>query len=128
VLGVKQTGTTGFDPGSAFVFELNNTSGKTNLALNFLLQSLTDGVGRTTTWQVDYAVADNPASFIPITTSPSNITTSGAFSNTPVTVNFGNALDNKSSKVWIRIVTLSATTGSGSRASTGIDDVEISWQ
>jgi hypothetical protein len=128
VLGVKQTGTTGFDPGSAFVFELNNTSGKTNLALNFLLQSLADGVGRTTTWQVDYAVGNHPTSFTPVTTSPSNITTSGTFSSTPIAVNFGNALDNKSSKVWIRIVTLSATTGSGSRASSAIDDVEISWQ
>ncbi|MBV9960876.1 MAG: hypothetical protein JO072_01400, partial [Parafilimonas sp.] len=47
---------------------------------------------------------------------------------TPVTVNFGNALDNQNSKVWIRITTLSATTGSGSRASTGIDDVQITWQ
>ena len=118
-LGVKQTSATGYDPGAAFVFEINNTSGKTNLALNFLLQSLDDGIGRTTTWQVDYAIGDNPTTFIPVTTSPSIITTGPTFSSTPVTVNFGNALDNQSGKVWIRIVTLSATTGSGSRASTG---------
>ncbi len=65
-LGVKQTGSIGFDPGAAFVFELNNTSGKNNLVLNFLLQSLADGVGRTTTWQVDYALGDNPTAFIPV--------------------------------------------------------------
>jgi hypothetical protein len=126
-LGVKQTGSTGFDPGAAFLFEINNTTGKTNISLNFLLQSLADGVGRTTTWQVDYAIGDNPNTFIPATTSPSSITTGTVFSSTPVTVNFGTALDNQNSKVWIRIVTLSATTGSGSRASTGIDDVEIKW-
>jgi len=127
-LGVKQTGTTGFDPGAAFVFEINNTTGKTNLTLNFLLQSLADGIGRTTTWQVDYALGDNPNTFIPVITSPSTIITGPAFGSTPVTVNFGNALDNKTGKVWIRIVTLSATAGSGSRASTGIDDVELSWK
>lgn len=127
-LGVKQTGSTGFDPGAAFVLQLNNTTGKTYLILNFLLQSLADGIGRTTTWQVDYALGDNPNTFIPVTTSPSVITTGPTFSSTPVKVNFGNVLDNKNSKVWIRIVTLSATTGSGSRASTGIDNVEISWK
>ncbi|MEP6465999.1 MAG: DUF5689 domain-containing protein [Parafilimonas sp.] len=126
-LGVKETGSTGYDPGAAFIFEINNTSGKANLSLNFLLQSLDDGVGRTTTWQVDYAIGDNPTTFIPVATSPSTLTTDGTFKSAPVTVNFGNALDNQNSKVWMRIVTLSATTGSGSRASTGIDDVNISW-
>ncbi len=127
-LGVKQTSATGYDPGAAFVFELNNTSGKTNLSLSFLLQSLDDGIGRTTNWQVDYATGDNPTTFIPIATSPLTITTGPAFLSTPVTVSFGNALDNQSGKVWIRITTLSATTGTGSRASSAIDDVQFSWQ
>jgi hypothetical protein len=127
-LGVKQTSATGYDPGVAFVFEINNTSGKTNLTLNFLLQSLDDGIGRTTTWQVDYATGDNPTTFTPVATSPSTVTTGPSFVSTPVTANFGNALDNQSGKVWIRIVTLSATTGSGSRASTAIDDVQFTWQ
>jgi hypothetical protein len=127
ILGIKQTSSTGFDPGTALVFQINNTTGKTNLALSFLLQSLDDGIGRTTAWQVDYAIGNNPATFIPVATSPSIITTGPVFGSVPVTVNFGNALDNKSDKIWIRIVTLIATTGSGSRAATGIDDVQISW-
>lgn len=127
-LGVKQTSTTGYDPGAAFVFEVNNTTGKSNLSMNFLLQSLDDGIGRTTTWQVDYAIGNNPTIFIPVTTSPLVLITDGTFTSTPVTVNFGSALDNQNSKVWIRIVTLSATTGRSSRASTGVDDVRISWQ
>ena len=126
-LGIKQTGTTGFDPGAAFIFQINNTTGKTNLILNFLLQSLDNGIGRTTIWQIDYAIGNNPASFTPVTTSPSTITTGPTFGCTPVTVNFGDALDNKSDKIWLRIVTLTATTGTGSRAATGIDDVQISW-
>jgi len=127
-LGIKQTSSTGFDPGAAFIFQINNTTGKTNLALNFLLQSLDDGIGRTTTWQVDYAIGNNPTSFIRANTSPSIIATGPTFGSTPVSVNFGNALDNRSEKIWIRIVTLTATTGSGSRAATGIDDVRISWK
>jgi hypothetical protein len=127
VLGIKQTSSTGFDPGAAFIFQINNTTGKTNLALNFLLQSLDDGIGRTTTWQVDYAIGNNPTSFIPVNTAPSIIATGPIFGSTPVSVNFGNALDNKSDRIWIRVVTLTATTGSGSRAATGIDNVQIAW-
>lgn len=126
-LGVKQTGTTGYDPGAAFVFEINNTSGNSNLALSFLLQSSDNSAGRTTTWQVEYALDDNPTTFIPVATSPVTLTTGPLFTNTLVMVNFGSALDDQTGKVWIRIVTLSATTGSGSRASTAIDDVRISW-
>jgi hypothetical protein len=44
-----------------------------------------------------------------------------------VTVNFGSSLNNISQKVWIRIATLAATTGSGNRPSTAIDDLQLSW-
>ncbi len=129
-LGVRQTSATGFDPGAAFVFQLANTTGKTNLKLDFLLQSL-DGLSaaaRTTTWKVDYGVGDNPNSFTTIATSPTTLTTMvGSFSNTPVSVNFGSALNNQNQKVWIRIITLTATTGGGNRPSTAVDDVKFSW-
>ena len=29
-LGIRQTSSTGYDPGSAYVFQLDNTTGKTN--------------------------------------------------------------------------------------------------
>ncbi len=127
-LGVKQTGSTGFDPGAAFVFEINNTTGKSNFTFSFLLQSLAANIGRTTNWQVDYAIGNNPSTFTPIATSPSVLITDSNFISNPVVVDFGNLLDNKNEKVWIRIVTLSATSGSGSRATTAIDDVKINWQ
>ncbi len=131
-LGVRQTGTAGSggDPGAAFAFQLANTTGKSNLQMEFKLQSL-DGTGalaRTTTWRVDYGIGPNPALFSTVATNPPNLTTAfGVFSNTTVTVNFGSALNNVNQPVWIRIVALTPTTGGGNRPSTAIDDVTFSW-
>lgn len=128
-LGYRQTGTSG-DPGAAFAFLLSNTSGKSNVQLEFKLQSLDAPVspGRTTTWRVDYATGLNPAFFSTVVTSPAPITTiNGSFFNNTVTVNFGNLLNNITQPVWIRIVTLTNTSGGGNRPSTGIDDVKLSW-
>jgi hypothetical protein len=131
-LGTRQTGTvgTGGDPGFAFAFLLANTTGKSNLQLQFKLQSLDAPatVGRTTTWKVDYGIGQSPTAFSTITTSPTSLTSvNGAFSNTTVTVNFGSALNNITQPIWIRIVTLSGTSGGGNRASTAIDDVTFTW-
>lgn len=128
-LGIRQTSATGYDPGASYVLLLNNTTGKTNFQLTFLLQSLdyTPG-GRTTAWSVEYGVGDAPTSFTTVTSSPATLSTNlGTFSSTPVTVNFGSSLNNISQKVWIRVVTLAATTGSGNRPSTAIDDLQLSW-
>ncbi len=125
-LGVRQTSSTGYDPGASFVFQIANTTGKTNVQLQFLLQSLDNTIGRTTTWTVDYALGDNPTSFTAATPT-GTMTTAGTFTNNTINVNFGGALDNKSQKVWIRVSTFSATTGSGSRPSTAIDDFRVSW-
>jgi hypothetical protein len=132
-LGFRQTGTAnaGGDPGAAFAFQLANTTGKTNLKLEFLLQSLdASAAGRTTTWKVDYGFGDAPTTFTAATTIPAILTTTlsaSGFANTPVTVNFGSALNNITQKIWIRVVALSPTTGGGSRASTAVDDVKFSW-
>lgn len=131
-LGVRQTGTAsvGGDPGAAFAFLLPNTTGKNNVQLEFRLQSLDAPVtaGRTTTWRVDYGFGAAPTSFSTVTTSPVTLTTTlGNFVNNLVTVNFGTALNNINQPVWIRIVTLTGTSGGGSRPSTAIDDVKFSW-
>lgn len=128
-LGIRQTSAAGYDPGAAFLLLLDNTTAKTNFQLSFLLQSLdaTPG-GRTTAWRVEYGLGDNPSTFTSATTNPATLTTNlGTFSSTPVTVSFGSALNNMNQKVWIRIVTLAATTGSGNRPSSAIDDVQLSW-
>ena len=130
-LGFRQTSTAGSggDPGAAFAFQLANTTGKTNLQLEFKLQSL-DGItmARTTTWRVDYGIGLSPSAFSTVITSPASLTiTNGIFSNTTVTVNFGSALNNISQPIWIRVVTLTSTSGSGNRPSTAVDDVKFTW-
>lgn len=125
-LGFRQTSTNG-DPGVAFTFQLNNTTGKSNFNMSFLLQSLDATVGRTVTWTVQYGIGDNPSNFTTVPTTPATLTTGPTFGSTSVTANFGTALNNVNQKVWIRIVTLTASTGSGNRPSTAIDDFQLTW-
>ncbi len=129
-LGVRQTGTagTGGDPGAAFVLQIANTTGFNNFSLQFNLQSLDPLSPRVTTWRVDYGTGATPTSFILVTSNPANPTTGGTtFNNTPVTVNFGSALDQIADNVWIRIVALNASTGSSNRATSAIDDVVLTY-
>lgn len=132
-LGFRQTGTatTGGDPGVAFSFQLANTLSKNNFQLSFLLQQLDPTAAatpRVATWAVEYGLGANPSSFTTLATSPATLTTTfGTWGSTPVTVSFGSALNNLNQPVWIRIVTLNATTGAGSRPSTAIDNFQLTW-
>ncbi len=126
-MGIRQTSSAGYDPGAAFVVQLANTTGKSNFQMSFKLQSLDNSIGRTTVWVIDYAIGDAPTSFTTITTTPASLSTSGTFSSTNVSVTLPAAVNNQGQKVWIRIVSLAATTGSGSRASTAIDDFQLTW-
>jgi hypothetical protein len=131
-LGVKQTsgfGTFG-DPGAAFVLHLTNTTGFVGFSLTFKLMNMDPfiGVGRTATWYVDYGVGATPSSFTTIATSPTPLATiqgAGQDSAT-ITVNFGSVLNDISDHVWIRIVN-TATSGSGARPATAIDDAVLTW-
>lgn len=126
-LGLRQTGKYA-NSEAAFSMQIANTADRNSFELSFKLQSLDPASPRLTTWIVDYGVGANPTSFTPLTTVPATLTTGGtAFSNTNVTVSIGNALDDINQPVWIRIATLTPTTGSGNRASTAIDDVELTW-
>lgn len=125
-LSVRQSGNNG-DPGAAFIFQLANTSGKTGFALSFKLQSLDDTSPRITTWQVDYGFGDTPSSFTAATATGTLTTGGNSFSNNTINVNFGTALDNSSAKVWIRITTLSATSGSSNRPTSAIDNFSLSF-
>ena len=126
-LGVRQTGTMG-DAGAAFVFQVANTVGLKDLKLNFKLQSLDIKSPRVATWKVQYGIGANPTTFMDAAAVTGDLTTGGeSFKNNDIAVDFGNALDNISDVVTLRVVTLTATTGSGNRPSTGIDDFELSW-
>ncbi|MCW5898158.1 MAG: T9SS type A sorting domain-containing protein [Flavobacteriales bacterium] len=128
VPSVRQTGAVG-DPGAAWVLQVANTLGKENFQLAFKLQQLhATTTDRTVTWTVDYGFGATPSSFTPAATVPAVLqTTQGVFSNVDVTVNFGSALNNQTGPVWIRVVALTGSTGSGSRPRTAIDDFQLSW-
>jgi hypothetical protein len=131
-LGVRQVSPTNathpnLDSGAAFVLELANTTNLKSFNLSYHLQSLDTLSPRVTTWQVDYAIG-TPTNFIPVTNVTGYWKTGGdKFYDTVNTVNFGTALDNKSGPVYIRIVTLLFSSGTGNRASTAIDDYSLSW-
>lgn len=127
--GLRQKGGTApaYDPGAAFVLKLANTTGRTGFSASFKLQSLDTTSPRTSTWAVDYGFGTAPTTFT-AATATGTLTTGGlTFSNNTINVNFGSALDNQTSQVWIRIVSLTSSTGSGNRASTAIDDFNLTW-
>jgi hypothetical protein len=64
---------------------------------------------------------------VPVTTGI--LTTGGnTFSNNPVHVDFGNALDDQPGIVTIRIVAITNSTGANNRPSTGIDNFNLTWE
>jgi hypothetical protein len=106
---------------------LENTTGKSNLKLEFQLQSLDAASARVTTWRVDYGIGTNPTAFSAVTATGTLTTGGNTWSNNSIVVNFPAALNNQSERVWVRIIAIGGTTGGGNRASTAIDDVKFSW-
>lgn len=131
--GVRQSSNTasagpGFDSGAAFVLKLANTHGMSNVAMDFKLQSLDTTSGRATTWKVQYGIGANPTTFTDATVTGGSLVTGGhTFSNVSLHASFGTGLDDVSSNVVIRIVALIYSANSGNRASTAIDDVNLTW-
>ncbi len=130
-LGVRQVGYTsatfpGSDSGAAFGLLIANTTGLTNFAMTFKLQSLDSATGpRKTTWRVDYGTGTSPSTFTMV--GSTDTTGTSSYLNKTVSVSFGNALNNLTGPVWIRIAAISASTGSGNRTSSAIDDVNLTW-
>ena len=124
-LGIGQAADSTFpgdDPGAAFVFQITNTIGLSNLMFSVDLNML--GVQpRSTTWTIDYAVANSPSSFTVLGT----YSDPGVFGTTTQTYNLGTDADNQTSNVWIRVVALSASTGLGSRDTFGIDNFILNY-
>ena len=125
-LGIRQTGSLG-DPGAAFVLQLANTSGLNTFKLSFKLQSLDATSPRITTWRVDYGFGPAPTLFTAATATGTLTTGGSVFTNNTISVDFGASLDNQPDNVWIRIVTITASTGSGNRASSAIDDLSLTY-
>ncbi len=120
-LAIRQTGTFG-DPGAAFVLQIANTVGLSNLTFSVDLCMLRTN-GYVTVWTIQYAVGNPPVSF----TSLGTYTDASVFGPTTQTYSLGTDANGSSSNVWIRIAALSAAAGSGSRATFGLDNFSISW-
>ncbi len=121
-LGIRQTGSFG-DPSAAFTLQISDTVGLSNFSLSFSAQMLSVQ-GRSTVWSVQYGLGSNPTSFTTLAT----YNDPGTFGGTTVSADAGIAgIANQSQNVWLRIVALSAATGSGSRDSFGIDDFVLTY-
>jgi len=118
---IRQTGTFG-DPGAAFVFQIANTAGFTNLVFSLDLNLLRTN-GYSTTWTIDYAVGNTPARF----TTLGTYSDPGVFGATNESFALGNDADDQTNNVWIRVVALHAATGSGSRDTFGIDNFILNY-
>ncbi|AWI25947.1 hypothetical protein HYN49_08565 [Flavobacterium pallidum] len=120
-LGVKQSGSFG-DPGAAFELALANTQNRTAFTLTLKHQMLSVQ-SRSTTWTVQYATDGIGV----VWTNLGTYTDPAAFGSTTGSYNFGTALDNISGNVLIRVVALTASGGTGTRDTYGIDDFVLSW-
>ncbi len=119
-LAERQTGAFG-DPGVAFNFNFS-TTGATVSALSIDLQMLSVQT-RSTAFTLQYGVGPSPSTFTTLGTynDPGVFgSTSFAFTN----ADFGTALDNQAN-VTFRIVALTASAGSGSRDTVGIDNFSL---
>ena len=124
-LGVRQTPTFG-DPGTAFTLQIAKTLGVSNIRLQFKIQSLDAAAARTTNWRVEYGLGESPAIYFQVGQS---FTTGGnTRSNETINIDFGSKLNSNSGPIWIRIIANNASSGSGERPLTAIDDVVLTYQ
>lgn len=119
-LAIRQTGSFG-DPGAAIELELKNTTGFFQFELS-MKHLMLDVERRSAVWQVQYSINGTQWD-----TLGSPYLDPGIWGVTNGRYSFGNALDNISSAVYIRIVSLNRSSGTGSRDTYGIDDVELTW-
>jgi len=73
---------------------------------------------------VQYGFGKDPNAF---TTVGDPFSGPATFGSEALAFNFGNALNDIDTNVWIRIVTLSPTTGSGNRDSFAIDNFSLTY-
>lgn len=119
---IRQTGSFG-DPGAAFVLQIANTLNVSNLAFSVDFNMLSVQT-HSTTWTIDYAVGNSPGSF----TTLGTYSDPGVFGTTTASFSLGANANNQANNVWIRIVALTASSGSsGSRDTFGIDNFNLNY-
>ena len=118
-LSIKQSGSFG-DPAASFQLEIANTTGKQSFTLSMKHQILASE-GRSTIWTVQYSINGTSWTQLGTFTDPSSASSTNGSYTLPA------EFSNKSTSVYIRIVALASSTGSGSRDTYGIDDFVLSW-
>jgi hypothetical protein len=119
IIAVRPTGAFG-DPGASFMFTIANTLNMIGFELS-LKHLILDAQPRVSQYYIQYSTDGTTW------TSIGSFLTSGSWGATTESYSFGNALDNKSTNVFIRIVSLAQSTESGNRDTYGIDDFELTW-
>ncbi|NCY23042.1 DUF1533 domain-containing protein, partial [bacterium] len=118
-LGLRQTSSFA-NPGASFELELASTTGKTGFGLSIKHQMLSVQT-RSTTWSVQYSTTGTSWSDLGTYTDP------GTWGSTTGSYSFGAAIDNLSGPVYIRVVALTVSSGTGTNDTYGIDDFVLSW-
>lgn len=124
-LGIRQTNSFG-DPGASFMWTIDNTLGRENLSIEIdhLILSPQD---RSTRWLVQYSV-DGGNTWTTIGQYETPLLASTAdWGDSTATYPLGNNAANQSGNLIIRIATLDASIGSGSRDSYAIDNIQLQW-
>jgi len=123
VLAVRQGSGFG-DPDAAFVLQVANTTGISNLQFSADFMML-DDEGRETVWTVDYGLGITPTTF----------TLLGTYTNGGVpgtigrpTLGLGADANDQSDVVTVRVAALEVSTGSGSRDTFGVDNVRLDYE
>lgn len=122
-IGIKQSGTAGYDPGAGLVFQIQNTAGYSNLQFSVDFTMLNNQT-RETVWTVDYGIGASPTVYTVLGT----YTNTGSFAATArPTYNLGSDANNQSDIVTIRIAALAPTTSTGSRDMFGVDNFYLTY-
>jgi hypothetical protein len=128
-LGVRQDTQDFGDPGAAFTLQLANTAGFQDFNLSFSAQLLSVQP-RDTVYTVRYGLGTNPSSFTNLATINTGTLNGGVFGEDSFTLGPSDlaGINNVNTPVWIQIVALSASTGSGSSRDTfAIDNFQLTY-
>lgn len=109
------------------MLHIANTAGIKNLRLSFNLLSLGTNSPRTTTWSVQYGT-QNSGIYTFSAIEGTYTTGANIWNSQEINIDLPVELNDRNAPVWIRILASGASTGSGNRASTAIDDFALTYE
>jgi len=115
----------GSDPGAAFVFQIDNTLGLGNFELNVDLLLLTTR-NRNINWLVQYGIGVTPTEFVTVG-GVNTFDDLNEWGSSNHAFYFPEEMNNVDDYVWIRIVTLGESVGSGRRDTFAIDNFHLTY-